>query len=365
MFGIPELDALLATSSRTPAAAQPHPQPNRPPAQQEDNLWNPPQNVQSVQPSLTTTDHPIKPATHILELISPPPTHHPSPAGKTSLLHLIITHAILPSTLSSIPLNGLSSAIIIIDPLSHFNVPRLAQVLLSHITTQFRLAETPIDAEDVTTRKEILDCVKTSLMHVHIFRPSSWTSLMDTLTALPEYLFDPSRHRSTNRRIHAIVLEDVDVFTSQIRSSPSTTLNPPTSAVPNPLHTASTHLTSTLTKLATLLSCNAILTSHSTTPSSSRPAIPTSWPPATQTTRLAVRRVEVVKFAPGICIEQAEAERSQRWEVVSRGRFEAWRVGGTGGGSGRKGHKDRDGGEGFVFRVGVGVEIERVEGEGK
>lgn len=68
-----------------------------------------------------------------------------------------------------------------------------------------------------------------------------------------------------------------------------------------------------------------------------------------QVTRLAVRRVEVLKFAPAISAEEAEVERKQRWGVISKGRFECWKVG-----------KD---GKGFVFRVSEeGVEIER-EGE--
>lgn len=65
-------------------------------------------------------------------------------------------------------------------------------------------------------------------------------------------------------------------------------------------------------------------------------------------TRLAVRRVDVLRFAHEMSWEQASAEAAKRWEVVKRGRFECWKVGGV-----------RDGFEGFVFRVGEGVEIER------
>lgn len=69
--------------------------------------------------------------------------------------------------------------------------------------------------------------------------------------------------------------------------------------------------------------------------------------------RLGVRRVEVVRFAPEMGVEQALAEGGQRWEVVQRGRFEVRRVGGSLGGEG----------EGFVFRVGAqGVEVEREGG---
>lgn len=74
----------------------------------------------------------------------------------------------------------------------------------------------------------------------------------------------------------------------------------------------------------------------------------------------------MVKFAPGMSAEQAKAESGQRWEVVARGRFEAWRVGSAGGaGAGAGGGAGNGDGEGFVFRVGAkGVEIEREGGGG-
>jgi hypothetical protein len=70
---------------------------------------------------------------------------------------------------------------------------------------------------------------------------------------------------------------------------------------------------------------------------------------------LAVRRIEVLKFPPVMSMREAEGERQQRWDVVQRARFEAWRVG--------VGVRD---GEGFVFRIGErGVEIEQDEQGGR
>ena len=40
---------------------------------------------------------------------------------------------------------------------------------------------------------------------------------------------------------------------------------------------------------------------------------------------MAVRKVEVLKFAPEMGIEQAEAEKRQRWEVVIEGTSSAGR----------------------------------------
>jgi len=182
-------------------------------------------------------------------------------------------------------------------------------------------------------KHDIISAIKTALQHVHIFRPQSWECLIASLHTLPSHLFDKEKHKSINRRIHSIILEDMDAFTWDLRNATnaSTTLS-----------TASTHLTSSLSKLSSLFSCATILTSRSTTPSTYRPLVPTSWPQGTPVTRLAVRRVEVLKFAAAISMEEAEAERLQRWEVVKKGRFECWKVG-----AGARGE-----GEGFVFRVG-------------
>ncbi|KAF2450052.1 hypothetical protein P171DRAFT_335375, partial [Karstenula rhodostoma CBS 690.94] len=148
--------------------------------------------------------------TPVIELVSPPHAYNPSPAGKTALLHLLITHAILPSTLSTVLLSGLTSAIILFDPLHHFSISFLATTLLSHIISCFTAAGK--DATTDTAKKEITLCVKQALNHVHIFRPASWHSLLATLRGMESYLFDATQHSSTHRPIHALILDDVDAF---------------------------------------------------------------------------------------------------------------------------------------------------------
>ncbi|KAH7402360.1 hypothetical protein DE146DRAFT_463662 [Phaeosphaeria sp. MPI-PUGE-AT-0046c] len=277
-----------------------------------------------------------------LELISPPPSHHPSGAGKTALLHLIIAHAILPSALASIPLLGQNATIILFDPLHHFSIPRLASVMLNILLTRTNASDKPINTSDLKS------LISTCLLHVHIFRPQSWPALLATLRTLPDYLLDASRHRSMHRRIHAIVLEDVDAFVASLRDQHSAGIK----ATTNTLSTASAQLTSLLRRFTAQFACAAIVSAHSASPASLRPALPLQWPQDMGVTRLALRRVGVNKFKPQVSVEEAEGERGKRWEVVSRGRFECWKVG--------VGVKD---GEGFVFRVGErGVEIERDEG---
>jgi hypothetical protein len=275
------------------------------------------------------------PTPPIIEFVSPPPSHHPSGAGKTSLLYLAIAHAVLPATLSNIPLGGHNASIILFDPLHHFSVTRLAAVMLTILASK---------TASETTQADLKTAVSLSLLHVHIFRPQSWPSLISTLRSLPEYLFDSTRHKSTNCRIHSIVIDDIDAFIWSIRN-----VTVSSAAATNPISSASALLTTALQRLTMQFSCSLILASQSTTSSSYRPALPTSWPPNMIVTRFAIRRVEVLRFAPALSVAEAEVERAQRWDVVQKGRFEVWKVG-VGVGDG----------EGFVFRVGeTGVEVER------
>ncbi|KAG9201684.1 hypothetical protein G6514_005493 [Epicoccum nigrum] len=303
----------------------------------------------------------------ILELVSPSPSHHPSGAGKTSLLYLLIAQAILPPTHPSIPfLNGHSGAVVLLDPLHHFSVPRLASVILNLLVSKLPSPTTPLDA---STKASLLSTTATSLDHVHIFHPSSWASLVSTLQSLPGYLFSGTRHKSTQRRIHSLILDDADAFTWPLRAAHADKASPARSTASSPLAAASRQLTAQIKSLTAQLACHAVLASSSLAPSSFRPPLPTAWPAGLDVTRLAVRRVEVVRFAPEMSVEQAEGEKGQRGEVVRRGRFEAWKVGGTatatatatglGLGLGR----GQQAAEGFVFRVGErGVEMERGAG---
>lgn len=348
-FNIPEFDALLpkpqpqlATSD--PALIQAE--------QGSDDIWDANSGYSVHVPSIRPARAAEKEVLPIVELISPPSTYHSSGAGKTALLYLLTTIAILPAILSSVPLLGHDAAVIIFDPLSHFSVARLAEVMISHITSYLSSLKPKEEIE--LLKEEIVSVVKRALVHVHIFRPQSWESLVETLKGLETYLFDSSRHKSTNLRIQSIILENINVFEYNIRSSASTAATSSNAAAStakaNPLTTASQTLTSLLLPLQSLLSCSLILTLHSITPNSLRPSIPSIWPAGVRVTRLAVKKVEVIKFIDGMSMEEAEIERAKRWEVVRRGRFECWKVGGE------------NEGKGFVFRVGRGVEIERVDG---
>lgn len=152
------------------------------------------------------------------------------------------------------------------------------------------------------------------------------------------------------RQIHALVLEDVDASLPGLRAGFAD--GSASGSGYEKVAAASAQLGSLLAQLGIVLDCAVVTTARSATPNAFRPGFALRWPVATtRLTRLAVRRVEVVPFAPGMSVEEAEREREQRGEVVRRGRVEVWRVGGAG--QGETG--------GCVVRVGRGVHIERDE----
>jgi hypothetical protein len=231
---------------------------------------------------------------------------------------------------------------------------------MQQLLSPLSLATTSTSTIDHANHHDPATLIKESLPHLHIFRPQSWPSLLATLRSLPDYLFAGS-HKSKHRVVHALVLDDIDAFTWQMRATPTSTTTTTsssttipdvnavastyTNATANPLTAASAQLTAQITRLSSLLSCATILTSQSVSPAIFRPALPVVWPAGVAVTRLGVKRVEVGRFRAGISVEEAEAEREARWDVVRRGRFECWRVGVD---------------AGFIFRVSEGgVEVER------
>ncbi|KAF9630204.1 hypothetical protein BFW01_g385 [Lasiodiplodia theobromae] len=124
-FGIRPLDRLLRLFEQ---------QQQQPPARQQHDPGSPPLG----QPRATTTTTAAAPKPPpIIELTSANPG-----AGKTQLLYLLITHAILPRTYDGIlprtydgiPLSsGHAGAVVIVDTDNRFCAARLAAVARSHV----------------------------------------------------------------------------------------------------------------------------------------------------------------------------------------------------------------------------------------
>ncbi|KAH7136069.1 hypothetical protein B0J11DRAFT_178059 [Dendryphion nanum] len=358
-FGIPELDALI----RWPTISIPQPGPAslsalqhqiEPSSTLQPSLPIPQEsNATAAAPPAPPSKKPTQPP--LLELLSPPPSHHPSPSGKTSLLYLITTLTILPPTFLTTPLHGKNSTIVIFDPLSHFHIPRLTEIVTHYITTALRNHDKEFSIDN-DAKSQICTLVKTSLTHVHIVRPQSWSALLEALQGLEAYLFDPKRHESAHRAVRAVVLEDLQVWRWGVLAEKEKETNANANA--NAMSKASSTLTPLLTSLSRTLQTAIITTSQSPSAAPLRPAIPLSLSgpgPGLESpvTRLVVTRVEVLKFGEGMGVGELEREREMRREVVRRGRFAVEGMGAEIGG--------RERARGFVFRVGRGVGVEGEE----
>lgn len=278
-------------------------------------------NIPSVQ--LQQQETPQVPIPPVLEL-----TGATACSGKTQLLYQIITHALLPAHHGTIPLDGKSSAVILLDLSSKLSLLRLRDIMVAHIAACAITAISPTPPS-----QEIKALIHASLLHLHIFRPQSSTSLLATLASLPAYFFlKPFTHFSAPRHISAIILADLSAFYWQDRlnaADPSASIA--THVIDDDHQRA---LISTLRALqATFSRCPVIATTASlSTPSALpssgnhralRPHMPAVWT-SFVTVQIVLERVAIAKFAPGISAQEAGAERTMRQDVVMRGERRGW-----------------------------------------
>jgi hypothetical protein len=274
----------------------------------------------------------------MVELISSGPG-----AGKTSLMYYIISVAILPATYSSTPIGGHGSAVVVLDADNRFRIERLVEVMAMYVSS--RLADDGVSQQKNTDG--LRDLIHACLAHVQIFRLQSMQSLLATLRKIPEMLESRTAHRSAHRRLHSIILDSASAFFWQTRAAEE---NGTSTVTANETYAL---LVQELTTLSQRFSCAVVASSWDlgagqVFTQSLRASLPTSWS-GFPTLRLALRRLPVPRFAVGMSFQEAEAEKEMRWEVLSRGRCEAWVLGGSGL-------------EGFFFQVGKGVEFEVDEG---
>ncbi|KAF2202386.1 hypothetical protein GQ43DRAFT_312444 [Delitschia confertaspora ATCC 74209] len=293
----------------------------------------------------------------IIELSSTAPG-----AGKTHLLYLLTSIAVLPPTFRSLHIGGKNSAVVVLDTEGTWSIKRLATIMADYVVSRVgegvaeereeggirgpgQQNKPTLQSLDLVLKKEIKDLLKRSLRHVHIYNPQSPSSLLSTLQSLESYLFDRTKHHSFYRPVHSIILDSVSAFQWQMRSSTTDSTLNPSSTPPNPYIL----LTSHLSNLHSLLPTTPILTtSTATSLHPYRSQFPPTWTQFSDI-KIAVQRVPVPGFAPGSSVEECEAERRMRWEVVRRGRGKGWVYG-------RKAKGVREEGEGFEFVVrGEGV----------
>ncbi|KAF2757656.1 hypothetical protein EJ05DRAFT_511435 [Pseudovirgaria hyperparasitica] len=357
LFNIPPLDALVNTT---------RPIPPPPVIQSHDALL-------SSSPPHSPIRRPIKPSPQPFIDISSPSSH----SGKTHLLYLITTLAILPQSFQSHTLNGLGCAIIIIDTDGRFNVNRLAQVMRGYIAanaTPTDIRSSPPPNPNVShhttppppsptqplpplSPASVSHILATSLPHVHILRPQSLASTISTLRALPAYLLDLQRHKSARRRLHSVVLDSASTFLWNVRAEEDMArlmggdvardgaagdAMPRESPGPdvksgnrneNDNRATYAELAITLKDVGGQFGCPVIATTWAVPVTgqnadgvSMRNVMPGSWI-SHATVRLSIRRRPVAPFAVAMSLAQARAERELRAKVVERGMFDVEMIG--------------------------------------
>lgn len=240
--------------------------------------------------------------------------------GKTHLLYHLCAQAILPDHLG-----GKQATVAVIDANGQFNVQRLA----THI--QQLLRERNISLSEAGDSTQLDQEILSALKHVHIFRPQALDATTATLDALPQYLFDHSRHHSYDREVAFVALDPASAFYWQDRAeTEDAAFIASTDAPSTNSNTQSGYfqLSRSLKAACQALCCPAIITTWHVGISQSagnavrsvRPQLPALQP----TLRMIIHRISVRKFPPGITLEQAVREGPSRQKAAEDGRSECF-----------------------------------------
>ncbi|KAL8646647.1 MAG: hypothetical protein Q9210_006015 [Variospora velana] len=260
----------------------------------------------------------------VLELIGATPC-----SGKTQLLYHLIGLSLLPSKYEDVSLGGNGTVVILLDLGTRFSLLRLEKVMVTHVQSQFD------KRSETFSRNSVESMVRTSLDHLHVFRPQTSLSLLATLSNMQNYLFNTACHVSANRRVGSIVLHNVDAFLWQDRLEDAEDQTHDTAAPQNAglLPGRFRDLVAHVRRLQASLSCCVIATSSALSTTSYtridgqvvpvlRSHLPNSWR-SFVTVRLIVQRDSVRKIPLGICAAEAAAEAGQRREAVEKSVFSA------------------------------------------
>ncbi|KAI9710693.1 MAG: hypothetical protein M1820_002526 [Bogoriella megaspora] len=267
-----------------------------------------------------------------------------SSQGKTQLLYLLTAAAVLPATYGNaeIKIEGRNGAVIVFDTDGRFNILRLAQVMQFYISIHRRSMTSKNDDEAIHVSGQIVagdddtDLIRSCLRHVHVFKPQSFSSLIDTLEGLETYIFNFDEHFSASKAISAVLLDSPGAFHWQQKRqiedaklqgiSSANSLQIDASIAAN----VYSRLKKQLTTIAKSLACPVVFTTRST---DNRAANTRSHEPSITpehagtwsgfaTLRLLVSKVAVDRFPPAYSVDEALRDRLARQEVVERGRYE-------------------------------------------
>ncbi|GAB1195645.1 hypothetical protein APSETT444_004907 [Aspergillus pseudonomiae] len=291
-----------------------------------------------------------------------------SGAGKTQTLYYLTAIAILPAEFHGVKL-GRGSAVVFIDSDGRFDAERLLTVARGIVHKKFKTQNenaeaTTTEGAPVYTEEALNTLLVTSLQHVHVFRPQSSAALLSTLQSMDTYLFDLTRHFSSSRRLHAIVIDSASAFfwPDKLHDEVARTedIGRPYEEIESErrdkksfyLFDMYADLVAELKRLQRLFSCAVVYTtiawSGRSMPgqfSTSRPSgpfslfdpsdVPVSRTPSFRsslpgpwgvfpTLRLVVQRDMVRSFLPAMTVHEAQRVAPMRHEVVLKGRFVGW-----------------------------------------
>ena len=188
------------------------------------------------------------------------------------------------------------------------DIPRLSQILLHHL-----LSSSP--HLPLSTAQSL---IHSALSHIHIFQPTSLSSLIATVSSLPTYFLDP-KNGSAKRRLGAIIIDSpstyfwADKVTAQGQAQGSAQGQSKFPA-----------LASTLKRISTALCTPIIYSSEylSTTSDTQalRPQLPSPFP-TLPTLRLIISRTAIQGFNKEIDAETAVKHKESRDKAVSETNF--------------------------------------------
>ena len=271
---------------------------------------------------LHTTTRKAKPAA--IQITS---TH--SASGKTNLLYLFATLAVLPKIHDC-----KGETVVWFDTDGRFSPARLNQVLLNTLT---------IKSPSLTSNEKATISLE-ALRHIHVFRPQSSSQLLSTFQQLPYYLLNLTSHSSNLRSLDLLVLDSATAFYWQDRFKAEIAryealgnTNDTHDAHRNPaLRTKTTEIITSLKSLQKLFDCTIIFTTSSHTKAGSTTAtnittsdgrqLPQEAPrisPWTSfaTLSLTISSVKVPQFAAQMSLEECQRDLANRLAALLKGRF--------------------------------------------
>ncbi|KAB8205094.1 hypothetical protein BDV34DRAFT_103939 [Aspergillus parasiticus] len=291
-----------------------------------------------------------------------------SGAGKTQTLYYLTAIAILPSEFRGVKL-GRGSAVVFIDTDGRFDAQRLLTVARGIVHKKFKTRNEKTDSTTtegvpVYTEEDLHTLLMTSLQHVHVFRPQSSAALLSTLQSMDKYLLDLTRHFSSARPLHAIIIDSASAFfwLDKLHDEVARTedIGRPYEEIESDrrekksfyLFDMYADLVAELKRLQRLFSCAVVYTTiawsgrsmpgqmstsgasgpfplfdPSDVPVSRTPSFRSSLPGpwgVFPTLRLVVQRDVVRPFLPAMTAHEAQREAPMRQEAVLRGRFVGW-----------------------------------------